>query len=51
VGITEEACLAYFRKHLSFDLSLRHLEGLRAFFALPEVRAQVGWGVPLRFID
>jgi chorismate dehydratase len=51
VGMTEEACLAYFRKHLSFDLSLRHLEGLRAFFTLPEVRAHVGWGVPLRFID
>lgn len=51
VGMTEEACLAYFRKHLSFDLSPRHLEGLRAFFALPEVRAQVGSSVPLRFID
>lgn len=51
VGMTEEACLAYFRKHLSFDLSPRHLEGLRAFFALPEVRAQVGQSVPLRFID
>ncbi len=51
VGMTEEACLAYFRKHLSFDLSSRHLEGLRAFFALPEVRAQVGQSVPLRFID
>lgn len=51
VGMTEEACLAYFRKHLSFDLSPRHLEGLRAFFALPEVRAEVGRTVPLHFID
>ncbi len=51
VGMTEEACLAYFRKHLSFDLTPRHLEGMRAFFALPEVRAQVGSSVPLRFID
>lgn len=51
VGMTEQACLEYFRKHLSFDLSPRHLEGLRAFFALAEVREQVGRSVPLRFIE
>jgi chorismate dehydratase len=51
VGISEEACLNYFRKQLSFDLTPRHLEGLEQFLASPELKGIVPLPVPWRFVE
>lgn len=41
VGLTEQACLDYLRKRLSFDLSPRHLEGLRRFLLMLEAAGEL----------
>jgi len=51
VGIPEAACLHYFRKQLSFDLTPRHLEGLERFLASPELDGLVARPVPWRFVE
>jgi chorismate dehydratase len=51
VGISEEACLNYFRKQLSFDLTSRHLEGLEQFLQSPELNGLVSLPVPWRFVE
>jgi chorismate dehydratase len=51
VGISEEACLNYFRKQLSFDLTARHLEGFERFLQSPEVGPLVSRPVPWRFVE
>ncbi|MFQ5847323.1 MAG: menaquinone biosynthesis protein [Candidatus Methylomirabilales bacterium] len=51
VGISEEACLNYFRKQLSFDLTPGHLEGFTEFLASPELDGVVTLPVPWRFVE
>ncbi|MFQ5532616.1 MAG: menaquinone biosynthetic enzyme MqnA/MqnD family protein [Candidatus Methylomirabilales bacterium] len=51
VGISEEACLNYFRKQLSFDLTPRHLEGLEQFLKMSELDGLVPLPVPWRFVE
>jgi chorismate dehydratase len=51
VGIGEEACLNYFRKQLSFDLTPRHLEGFEQFLQSPELDGLVSRPVPWRFVE
>ncbi|MFQ5988979.1 MAG: menaquinone biosynthesis protein [Candidatus Methylomirabilales bacterium] len=51
VGITEEACLNYFRKQLSFDLTRKHLEGFERFVELSELRWLVALPVAWRFLE
>ena len=51
VGISEEACLNYFRKQLSFDLTTRHLEGFEQFLQSPELDGFVVLPVPWRFVE
>ncbi len=51
IGISEEACLNYFRKQLSFDLSRRHLEGFEHFLKMPELDGFVALPVPWRFLE
>lgn len=51
VGIGEEACLNYFRKQLSFDLTPRHLEGLAQFLQMSELDGLVTAPVPWRFVE
>jgi len=51
VGISEEACLNYFRKQLSFDLTPRHLEGFEQFLQSPELDGLVSRPVPWRFVE
>lgn len=51
VGITEEACLNYFRKQLSFELTSRHLEGFTQFLRMPELGGLVPLPVPWRFVE
>lgn len=51
VGISEEACLNYFRKQLSFDLTPKHLEGFEQFLEMSELSALVPLPVPWRFLE
>lgn len=51
VGITEEACLNYFRKQLSFDLTAKHLEGFERFLEMSELGTLVPLPVPWRFLE
>ncbi len=51
VGISEEACVNYFRKQLSFDLTPRHLEGFERFLQSPQLDGLVGFPVPWRFVE
>lgn len=51
VGISEEACVNYFRKQLSFDLSPRHLEGFEHFLQSPELDGLVRRPIPWRFVE
>lgn len=51
VGISEEICLNYFRKQLSFDLSPRHLEGFEQFLQSPELDGLFTLPVPWRFVE
>ncbi|MFQ5657829.1 MAG: menaquinone biosynthetic enzyme MqnA/MqnD family protein [Candidatus Methylomirabilales bacterium] len=51
VGISKEACLNYFRKQLSFDLTPRHLEGFEQFLKMPELEGLIPLPVPWRFVE
>jgi chorismate dehydratase len=51
VGISEEACVNYFRKQLSFDLTARHLEGFERFLESPELKGLVSLPLPWRFVE
>lgn len=51
VGITEDACLHYFRKQLSFDLTQKHLEGFERFLEMSELGTLVPLPVPWRFLE
>ncbi len=51
VGISEEACLNYFRKQLSFDLTARHQEGFERFLQSPELRGLVNSPATWRFVE
>lgn len=51
VGLNRDACLAYLKERLSFDLTPRHLEGLRHFFTLLEAERELVPAPPVEFID
>ncbi|MBI3988471.1 MAG: menaquinone biosynthesis protein [candidate division NC10 bacterium] len=51
VGLTERACLDYLRKRLSFDLSPRHLEGLRRFLQMLEAAGELKTPKDFSFIE
>ena len=51
VGMTREACLAYLRDQLDFDLTPRHLEGLTTFLQKLVAGGDLSSLPPLRFID
>lgn len=51
VDLTREACLDYLRKRLSFDLSPRHLEGLRRFLAMLEASGELRGLEAFSFIE
>jgi len=50
VGLTEQACLDYLRKRLSFDLSPRHLEGFRRFLLMLEATGELTTPATFSFI-
>jgi chorismate dehydratase len=51
VGISEEACVNYFRKQLSFDLTPEHLEGFEQFLEMSELGVLIPLPVPWRFVE
>lgn len=51
VGISEEACVNYFRKQLSFDLTPKHLEGFEQFLEMSELGVLIPLPVPWRFLE
>ncbi|MDE2180136.1 MAG: menaquinone biosynthesis protein [candidate division NC10 bacterium] len=51
VGLNRDACATYLKERLSFDLTPRHLEGLRLFFTLLEAEGELASTPPLEFID
>ncbi|WP_161954145.1 menaquinone biosynthetic enzyme MqnA/MqnD family protein [Candidatus Methylomirabilis limnetica] len=51
VRLNRDACATYLKERLSFDLTPRHLEGLRLFFTLLEAEGELKSIPPLEFID
>lgn len=51
VGLDRDSCGTYLKERLSFDLTPRHLEGLRLFFTLLEAEGQLAFTPSLEFID
>jgi len=51
VGLSREACSIYLKERLSFDLTPRHLEGLRHFLAILEAEGELVPAPPLEFIE
>jgi chorismate dehydratase len=51
VGLTKEACAVYLKERLSFDLTPRHLDGLRRFLAILEAEGALTGAPPLEFLE
>lgn len=51
VRLSREACSTYLKERLSFDLTPRHLEGLRHFFTMLEAEGELAPAPPLEFIE
>ena len=51
VGLTREACSTYLKERLSFDLTPRHLEGLRRFLSMLEADGELRPAPALEFIE
>ena len=51
VGLSHEACSTYLKERLSFDLTPRHLEGLRHFLSMLEADGDLEAAPPLEFIE
>lgn len=51
VGLSREACSTYLKERLSFDLTPRHLEGLRHFFSILEAEGELSPAPSLEFIE
>lgn len=51
VGLSRAACSIYLKERLSFDLTPRHLEGLRHFFSMLEAEGELVHAPPLEFIE
>lgn len=50
VGLSRRACSIYLKERLSFDLTPRHLEGLRRFLTMLEVQGELAVSPRLEFI-
>ncbi len=51
VGLSPQACSTYLKERLSFELSPRHLEGLRNFLSMLEVDGELAAAPSLEFIE
>lgn len=51
VGLGREACSTYLKERLSFDLTPRHLEGMRHFFTMLEAEGDLSPMPQLEFIE
>ncbi len=51
VGLSREACSTYLKERLSFDLTPRHIEGLRRFLSMLEVDGGLRPAPLLEFIE
>lgn len=51
VRLSREACSTYLKERLSFDLTPRHLEGLRHFFTMLEAAGELAPAPTLEFIE
>ena len=51
VGLSRQACSIYLKERLSFDLTLRHLEGLRRFLAMLEAEGELAASPRPEFIE
>jgi chorismate dehydratase len=51
VGLDREACSTYLKERLSFDLTPRHLEGMRRFFDMLEAEGDLSPAPQMEFID
>jgi chorismate dehydratase len=51
VGLSRQACSTYLKERLSFELSPRHLDGLREFFAMLVAEGELAHVPSLEFID
>ena len=51
VKLSRQACLTYLKERLSFDLTPRHLEGLRHFLMMLEAERELIPAPPLEFIE
>jgi chorismate dehydratase len=50
-GLGREACSTYLKERLSFDLTPRHLDGMRHFFAMLEAEGELPPTPQLEFIE
>jgi chorismate dehydratase len=51
VGLSREACSTYLKERLSFDLTPRHLDGLRRFLSMLETSGELVSAPALEFIE
>ena len=51
VGLSPEACATYLKERLSFDLTPRHLEGMRHFFTMLQAEGELSPAPQLEFIE
>ena len=51
VGLSREACSTYLKERLSFDLTPRHLDGLRHFLSMLVADGELGFAPSLEFIE
>ncbi|MGH7429274.1 MAG: menaquinone biosynthetic enzyme MqnA/MqnD family protein [Candidatus Methylomirabilaceae bacterium] len=51
VGLSPQACSTYLKERLSFELSPRHLEGLRHFFSMLEADGDLVPAPSLEFVE
>ena len=51
VGLSREACSTYLKERLSFDLTPRHLDGMRHFFSMLEAEGELSPAPQLEFIE
>ncbi len=51
VGLSPQACSTYLKERLSFELSPRHLEGLRHFLSMLEADGELAHAPSLEFIE
>ena len=51
VGLSREACSTYLKERLSFDLTPRHLDGMRHFFTMLQAEGELSPAPQLEFIE